>query len=203
MLAGAVGGSAIACGAAVGPLLGTVFDVASAIATAAIAAHAVDACARERGVSSDGCFASGRARDASQARGAPLAAHAIDVACRARRGDTRALRSAAILLGRATSARAGGIAFQLLASWCGPVRGLARVAAPVEVVRAALESAAFVRAMAQAVPNPVVGTAAALPGLPALEDVYEGVFGEELARADEAFVRERQERDIQPWEVAA
>ena len=152
VLAGAVGGSAIAGGAATGPLLATAFDLAAAVATAGIAAHAVEVSARERGVSSAGGVPRA-ARGAAKRSDAPLAAHAVDVICRARAGDVRALRSAAMLLGRVTSAHARGLAFQLLGSWWAPLRDLTQLTAPLGAARAALENAGFVREMIDALPE--------------------------------------------------
>jgi hypothetical protein len=186
VLAAAVGGSAIACGAATGPLLATAFDLAAAAATAGIAAHAVELSARERGVSSEGILRRA-ARVAVRRSDAPLAAHAIDVACRARSGDPRALRSAAILLGRATAAHARGLAFQLFGSWCAPLRELTQLAAPFGAARAALESAAFVRAMESAVPA----------GLPTI--TYPLTFGDDFELSDDEASRQTDE----DWEVAA
>ena len=154
VLAGAVGGSAIACGVATGPLLAAAFDVAAAALTAGIAAHAVEVSARERGVPSAGVLRRA-ARTASQRCGAPLAAHAAELVERARSRDVRALRSAAILLGRATTAHARGLAFQAFGSWSAPFRDLTQLVSPFRAARAALESAEFVRAMVDAVPEPV------------------------------------------------
>jgi hypothetical protein len=152
VLAGAVGGSSIACGAATGPLLATVFEVAAAAVTAGIAAHAVELSARERGVSSAGVLHRA-ARRAIKRSGAPLAAHATDVMCRTLAGDRRALRSAAILLGRATSTHARGLALQLFGAWR-PLRELSQLGALMGAPRAAqaaLENAAFVSEMVGAV----------------------------------------------------
>jgi hypothetical protein len=168
VLAGAIGGSAIACGAASGPLLATLFDLAAAGATAGIAAHAVEVSARERRVSSAGILHR-TARVAVKRIDAPLAAHAVDVACRARKGDARALRAAAILLGRATAAHARGLALQLFGSWSAPLRDLSQLAAPLAVARAALGSSSFVAAAVSAVPL-AVSTHAPI----ALESVWSG-----------------------------
>jgi hypothetical protein len=150
VFAGAVGASSIACGAATGPLLAIGLDIAAAAATAGIAGHAVSARARARGVSPAGILHRA-ARRAVKRSDAPLAAHAVDVMCRARSGDRRALRAAAILLGRATSAHARGLALQLLGSWCAPLRDLTQLGAPLGAARAAVESAAFVNEMVAAV----------------------------------------------------
>jgi hypothetical protein len=208
-LAGAVGGSAIACGAATGPLLAMTFDLAAAAATAGIAAHAVEATARERGVSSAGILHR-TARAAVKRSDAPLAAYAVDVACRARKGDARALRSAATLLGRAASGHARGIALQLFGSWCAPLRDLTRLAAPFGVARGALDGAAFVQAMVSAVPPEVT------PVHPTPEWPFVGSFGglsasempdsnvEALAREQAQDPTETQTPAHLPeWEVAA
>jgi hypothetical protein len=150
VLAGAVGGSSIAYGAVSGPLLATALDVAAAAATAGIAAHAVGRTARANGISSAGILHRA-ARRAMKRGDAPLAAHAADVMCRTLAGDRRALRSAAILLGRATSAHARGLALQLVGSWCSPLRELTELSALTCAPRAALENAAFVGEMVAAV----------------------------------------------------
>jgi hypothetical protein len=195
MLAGAVGGSAIACGAGTGPLLATVFDVAAAVAAAGIAAHAVDVNARERGVSSAPVLRRA-ARQAVKRSDAPLAAHALHVACRMRAGDVRFLHSAAILLGRATSAHARGLALQVLGSWCAPLRGLARLGAPIGAARAALESADFVRAMTSAAAAEL-GTEMGASSLDAAAraPTWSHEFEQNEQREDE--------RDEGEWEVAA
>jgi hypothetical protein len=203
VLAGAVGGSAIACGAATGPLLAMTFDLAAAAATAGIAAHAVEATARERGVSSAGILHR-TARAAVKRSDAPLAAYAVDVACRARKRDARALRSAASLLGRAASGHARGIALQLFGSWCSPLRDLTRLAAPFGVARGALEGATFVQAMVSAVPAVEVTPVHSAPEWP-----YVGSFGysdmpdsnvETLLQEQADSPAESQTPD---WEVAA
>jgi hypothetical protein len=188
VLAGAVGGSAIACGVATGPILATVFDLAAAAAIAGIAAHAVETSARERGVSSAGILHR-TARVAVKRVDAPLAAYAVDVACRARKGDARALRAAASMLGRAATGRLRGIALQLFASGCAPLRDVAKLGAPFEMARAALENAAFVQAMTSAVPDaPLAGAPAAAwcaRGFVPLEWPFVGTLGDESERNDD------------------
>ena len=149
LAAGAIGGSAIVLGAAAGPLWAAVFELASAAVTAGIAAHAIELVACDADVSSHGVLYRVARREAKRG-GAPLAAQALDVACLARAGDARALRSAAMLIGRASSGNARGIALQLLSAWCAPLREIARFAAPFGAARAALEGATFVSAMKQA-----------------------------------------------------
>ena len=114
-LAGAVGGAAIAGGAVAGPLWGTVFDLVSAAAAAAITARVVDRAARNAGAcpAASARLLHRAAREATRREGAPLAAHAVAVWYRARSGDSRALRSAAILVGRATAANACGLVSEL------------------------------------------------------------------------------------------
>lgn len=148
-LAGAIGGSAVVCGAVAGPLWATVFDLGSALATAGIAVHAVEETVRDRGLPARPIL-SRAARELTRHPDAPLAAHALEVVCRVRSGDSRALRSAAILVGRATTAHARGLALQLLGSWCAPLRKLTTLGAPLAAARAAMESAELVRAMRDA-----------------------------------------------------
>jgi hypothetical protein len=152
-LAGAVGASAVLGGAVAGPLWATALDVASACVTAAIAAHAVEEVARERGLPGRLVLARA-ARDLGREPNAPLAAHAIEAVCRARHADSRALRSLAILIGKATTRHARGVALQLLGSWLAPMRSLTSLAAPFAAARAAVDSAELVRALTEAVPAP-------------------------------------------------
>ena len=161
-LAGAISGSAVICGAAAGPLWATAFDLAAALATAGVAVRAVEETARERGLCARQVL-SRASRTAADEKNAPLAAHAVEVVCRVRSGDPRALRSAAMLLGRATSAHARGLALQLFGSWCAPLRELTKLAAPLAAARAAVEGAELVRTMTSAVP----------PALPVLAGVPE------------------------------
>jgi hypothetical protein len=151
-LAGAIGGGAVVCGAAAGPLWATVLDLASSFATAGIAAHAVEKMARERGLSGKRIL-SRAARGAVRQKGAPLASYALDVLCRARVGDPHLLRATAMLVGRATTAHARGIALQLFGSWCAPLRELTKLGAPLAAARAALENVELVRSMVNAVPG--------------------------------------------------
>jgi hypothetical protein len=145
-LAGAVAGGAAACASFVrNPLLAPVADLMVAAATAGIAAHATETSARERGVSPAGILHR-VARDAAKRKDAPLAAHAVSFAVRARRGDARALRSAAMIVGKIASAHARGVALGFLGPFATPFRLGAHVAAPAAVVRAARESVAIVRA---------------------------------------------------------
>jgi hypothetical protein len=153
-LAAAVGGGAVVCGALAGPLWATVLDLGSALATAGLAVHAVEEAAREQGLPARPIL-SRTARELTRDPGAPLAAHALEVVYRARSGDSRVLRSAAMLVGRATTAHARGLALQLLGSWCAPFRKLSTLGAPLAAARAAMESAELVRTMRDAVSAPV------------------------------------------------
>jgi hypothetical protein len=152
-LAGAVGASAVLGGAVAGPLWATAFDVASACVTAGVAAHAVEEIARERGLSGRLVLARA-ARDLGRTPDAPLAAQALQAVCRVRRADSRALRSLAMLVGKATATHARGVVLQLLGSWLAPMRGLTSVTAPFAAVRAAVDSAGLVRRLTDAVPAP-------------------------------------------------
>jgi hypothetical protein len=91
--------------AVAGPLWGKAIDVVAAIATAAVAVRAVERAAKAAGTSSDASNRALRraARDAARREGAPLAAHAVEVLYRAKAGDCRAWRSAAMLVGCAFS----------------------------------------------------------------------------------------------------
>src|SRR5205814_2682593 len=55
---------------------------------------------------------------------APLAVHAVDFALRARRGDARALRSAAVIVGRCASDHAAAILAHVALGWSHPLRAL-------------------------------------------------------------------------------
>lgn len=138
-IAAAMGGCASLAGAFVGPVWGLALDVASQVVTAGVAAHAAGASA---------VAVHRAARHVAKRRGAPAAAHALDAMYRARKGDGRALRSAAMLVGRCASTH--GSAF-----W-GPFAGvlgasLSKLAAPLAASRAAAEHAALVREIRDAV----------------------------------------------------
>jgi hypothetical protein len=195
-LAGAIGGGAVVCGAAAGPLWATALDLASSFATAGIAAHAVEKTARERGYCGQRIL-SRAARGAVRKKGAPLASYALDVLCRARLGDPRVLRAAAMLVGCATTAHARGIALQLFGSWCAPLRELTKVGAPLAAARAALEQAELVRSMMNAVPE--------APGHlePALESEAEHAAGETFAIGTFGDPLEETSNESDNWKEAA
>jgi len=201
VLAGTIGGSAVAGGAIAGPLWATVFDLASATATALVATHAVNRTARDAGVSPEASTRLLRqaARDAARVEGAPLAVHAIELVCRARSGDSRALRSAAALVGRATTAHARGLVLQLFGSWCAPLRELTQLAAPFTAARAALEGAELIRAMTGVVAAPVAAATladAAEEAPPESGRFFAGTFEGEADDRDASL-------EESPWEVAA
>jgi hypothetical protein len=202
VLAGAIGGSAVAGGSVAGPLWATVFDLTSATATALVAVHAVNGTARDRGVSPEVSTRLLRraARDAARVEGAPLAVHAIDLVCRARSGDTRALRSAANLVGRATTAHARGLVLQLFGSWCAPLRELTQLAAPFAAARAALDGVELIRAMTGAVPipTPTASTVDSQDDAPPASGRF--FVGTPRGAADDAVDAPAEET---PWEVAA
>ncbi len=149
LLAGAIAGGAIACCEAAGPLVAILAETTAAMAVAGVAAHAVKVSARRQGTSSAG-LARRAARDVARRNDAPLAAHALDVLHRARNADARALRSVAMLLGRAASARSRGFALQRLASRWSPLSALAQLTSPFGVALRALGGAEFVREMVNA-----------------------------------------------------
>jgi hypothetical protein len=164
VLAGAIGGGAVVCGAVAGPLWATVLDLGSALATAGIAVHALEETARAQGLPPRPIL-SRTARELTRDPEAPLAAHALEVVYRARSGDSRVLRAAAILVGRATTVHARGLALQLLGSWCAPLRKLTTLGAPLAAARAAMDGAELVRAMREA-----VTTSASTPPVPVVFD---------------------------------
>jgi hypothetical protein len=104
VLAGAIGGTSILGGAITSPLLAPVVDLASAAVTAGIAAHAVHSSSQGSRGTTRHALRDAVRRSLEQGD-APLAAHVLDVACRVRAGDARALRSLAMLVGRAFDAR--------------------------------------------------------------------------------------------------
>ncbi len=104
MLAGAIGSASILSGAITSPLLAPAVDLVSAAVTAGIAAHAVHSSAREIGEKPASALRDAVRRSIKQGD-APLAAHVLEVALRARAGDSRVLRSLAMLVGRAFDAR--------------------------------------------------------------------------------------------------
>ncbi|HEY2512931.1 MAG TPA: hypothetical protein VGI39_18820 [Polyangiaceae bacterium] len=138
-VAAAVGASASLAGAFVGPVWGLFLDVASQVVTAGVAAH---------GAGASASAVHRVARRAAKRRGAPAAAHALDAAYRARKGDGRALRSAAMLVGRCASTH-GAAFWGSLAGVFGA--GLSKLAAPLAASRAAAEHAALVREIRSAV----------------------------------------------------
>jgi hypothetical protein len=147
--AAALCASAVVAGAAAGPLWATAFELASAAVTAGIAAHAIEDVARDADASAQNVLLRVARREAKRPRAA-LAAQALDVACRVHTRDPRALRSAAMLLGQASSAHARGIAVALTTGWCSPLRAMFGLGAPAAAARAARDGAAFVRSMRQA-----------------------------------------------------
>jgi hypothetical protein len=150
VLAGAIGAASVLGGAFTSPLWAPVVDLGSAAVTAGIAAHAVHS-SRDVERGADGPSTRHVLRHAATAAlgqpDAPLAAHVIDVACRARTCDSRALRSAAMLVGRCFETHARGIAMGLAASWCAPLRQVSRVIDSARVARAAMANAELVRAV--------------------------------------------------------
>ena len=127
--AGGVVGAAFA-----GPLGAPAVELVSAALTGAVAAHALrasgDAKLVRRGVHR-------MMRDPR----APLAVHAVDLALRARRGDPRALRSAAMIVGRVASRHAASILAHVTLGWSDPLRALGTA---TRVARAALDGADLV-----------------------------------------------------------
>ena len=168
MLAGAIGAASVLGGAFTSPLWAPVVDLGSAAVTAGIAAHAVHSSRGDDDSASTRHVLRHAATVALKQPEAPLAAHVIDVACRARACDSKALRSAAMLVGRCFETHARGIAMGLAASWCAPLRQVSRVIDSAKVARAAMANAELVRtihetALAQAARAHVV---AELPLVP-------------------------------------
>lgn len=143
-----------------GPFWGPVVELGSAAVTAGVAAHAVETTARARGTSSRLRSA---ARDAVKRADAPLAAHALDIGCRVRAGDPRALRQTAVMLGACTTGRAGSAVRQWLFGWWEPLRA-ARVA--VAAVDAAADSACFLNELHRAATEPLPRRAVAFATSP-------------------------------------
>jgi hypothetical protein len=148
VLAGAIGSASILGGAFTSPLLAPVVDLASATLTAGVATHAAFSSARERGVSARRVLR-GAVRRSVDHPGAPLAAHVIEAATRARALDARALRSIAMLVGRAFDAHARGLAIGVFAPWCTPLRRASRLMDTASAARAGLANAELVRAMGE------------------------------------------------------
>ncbi len=147
MLAGAIGATSVLGGAFTSPLWAPVVDLGSAAVTAGIAAHAVHSSRGDDDGPSTRHVLRHAATVALKQPEAPLAAHVIDVACRARACDSKALRSTAMLVGRCFQTHARGIAMGLLASWCAPLRQVSRVIDSARVARAARANAELVRAI--------------------------------------------------------
>jgi hypothetical protein len=165
-LAAALGGSAVVGGAVLGPVWGTALDVGSALLTAGVALHGAH---RAAGM---GAHLSGHrghraleqaARRSAKGAGAHPAALAMDVLCRIRSRDGRAVRSAAILVGRCASSHADGFVAHVVTSFCRGLRPLSTLRAGAEALRAAREHADVVRAMKSAVSEPVTVTAEPSP----------------------------------------
>jgi hypothetical protein len=133
--AGGVVGAAFA-----GPLAAPAVELVSAALTGAVAAHALHASGEgdqlRRGVHR-------MTRDAR----APLAAHALDLALRARRRDRRALRSAALIVGRVASAHARAVLAHVTLGWSDPLRAIGTAGS---VARAALAGADLVHDLRRA-----------------------------------------------------
>jgi hypothetical protein len=151
-----VGAGAVLGGAMTGPLWATGLDIASALVTAGAAVHAAEAVSRDRGSSGGAVAVARAARELSRDPDAPLAADAVEVVCRVRRADPRALRSLAVLVGKATTSHARGVVLQLLGSWLAPMRAFTKATAPYVAARAAMDAADLVRTLADTVAAPVV-----------------------------------------------
>ncbi len=179
MLAGAIGAASVLGGAFTSPLWAPVVDLGSAAVTAGIAAHAVHSFRGAGDRLSTRRMLRDAAKVALEQPDAPLAAHVIDVACRPRACDAKALRSAAMLVGRCVEMHARGIAVGLLtswSSWCAPLREVSRVIDAAKLSRAATANAELVRtihatALAQADGARVVKELPLVPFLSRVSDL--------------------------------
>jgi hypothetical protein len=135
--AAAIAASAAVGAALAGPIGAPAVELVSAALTGAVAIHALgDESLVRRGVHR-------MTRDSD----APLAAHAIDFALRARRGDPRMLRAAAMIVGRCASDHAAAIVAHVAFGWSNPFKSLATAAS---AARAAVAGADLVRDLTHA-----------------------------------------------------
>ena len=125
-LAATIAAASVVGASLAGPI-GTPFvELGSAALTGAIAAHAIGDAKRVRRA----------AHRAAMRADAPLAAHAIQLGLRAKKGEARALRSAATLVGRLASDHLGAIVANVTLGWSNPLRALATTFEPKREVAA-------------------------------------------------------------------
>jgi hypothetical protein len=182
-LAALIAGASVVGASLAGPIGGPLVELGSATVTAGLAAHAVlqDECAHANSLGLRKA-----ARDAVKRPGAPLAAYAMDVACRVHAHDPRALRSTAMMIGRCASGRAASPLWAWVADLWAPLRA-ARTA--VGAVDAAFDGARFVRDLRRAASE-----------VPAREPV---VIGPEDGLRAACAANDPQQADVSNSEVAA
>ena len=145
-IAGAVNGAAVFGQSLAGPFLAPFVELGSAAITASVAAHAVHRVARETQQPTYRILGP-IARSAQRTRGNVLAAHALDVACRASLRDRRAFGLGVQLLGRCVSGHVKSAFGHLLSAWCPPLGG---VGAVVVASKAAARGVHFVKTVEDA-----------------------------------------------------